>query len=186
MHLILMLSQSLISYPLWTRLGKWSGMGLWRRASRRQPTITKFQHAVGNWEWFRKWDRRTWCTVSGVRWSSPLRGEGLVRHMSESFRDRDYTPMTPTLLRGPFLSSLRISRIRALRIHDHLDASALLFYICSFTITSFFDLAPFSPCLLCRLLSFSGSAPEMPRAVHCSCVLSAVLGFLRRLFYLLT
>jgi hypothetical protein len=124
--------------------------------------------------------------VYSVRWSSPLRGEGLVQHMSDSFRDRDYTPMTPTLLRGPLLSSLGIARTRALRTHHHLDMSAPLFYTCSFTITSFLDLAPFSPSLLRRLLSFSGSVPEMPRAVRRGCVLLAVLKFLRRLFYLLT
>lgn len=62
MHLILMLSQSPISYPLWTRLGKWTGMGFWRRASRGQRTITKIHHVLGTWEWF--WKS---ITVPGVQ-----------------------------------------------------------------------------------------------------------------------
>jgi hypothetical protein len=125
--------------------------------------------------------------VYSVRWSSPLQGEGLVRHMPESFRNRDSkaTHLDTHSALGPFLF-LRFTGIRALRTPDHLDVSAALFYICSFTITSFLDLARFSPSLLLRLLPFFGSAPKMPRVVHRSFVLSVVLRRLRRLFYLLT
>jgi hypothetical protein len=85
MHLIAMLSQLLISYPLWTRLGKWSG-----------SLAAGFSRTADDYELpARPWNLGVDLEVgspylmvySGVRWSSPLRGEGLVRHMSESFRD---------------------------------------------------------------------------------------------------
>jgi hypothetical protein len=160
MHLILMLSQSLISYPLWIRLGKWSGMGLWRRTSRGQRTITKFQHALGN-------GSGSGITVPGVQCKVVVpvtRGRARTTHVGVIPRPRLHTH--DTLLRGPFLSSLRITRIRTLRTHEPLDVSAPLFYICSFAITSVLGLAPFAPSLLSSLLFSSGSAPEMSRTVH--------------------
>jgi hypothetical protein len=67
----------------------------------------------------------------------------------------------------------------------HLDTLAPLSYFYSFTITGFLDLAPFSPLYN---VAFSLSpvlrlrSPRRP----CSCVVSAALKLLRRLFNLLT
>jgi hypothetical protein len=100
MHLILMLSVSHL-IPTLDKTGNMVGHG---------SLATGFLRAVYDYEVpARPWNLGMVLEVGSpylvysVRSSSPLRVEGLVRHMSESFRDRDYTPMTPALLCGQFL-----------------------------------------------------------------------------------